>query len=622
MGAERQIKNVKDATDNQDAVTLKQLKDYVAQNGGSVNNYKEPEKDTNATIYNTNNGNTILNLGDKYEKIDYTPIKLTDKVSVNLTDENKLTNEDKEKLLTKVKEQNPTIDNSLITVDDFGNIQIAGKTLKASDNITVTNNKPITDKNLDENVYRIVNNSTDGVTITNLKDAENDKDAVNLKTLKEKITESKNYIDNTFLKKDGSNIAKDDERITLATNLSTGADLTNPKGILVTDTIVKSGLDNKANKDLSNVDSTTLTNKIIKGSITSTDLTVTGGDNATFKDVKLELSNTLKDKINSVDNKANKSDLIDLAKKDLSNVEKTTIITKVGDGNLDTTNGGLVTDEKIKEKLDLKANKSDLVNYVKRDGSNIDDKSKVNLTTKLTNGANINTPTDTIVTDRMVKTELDKKLDKTGTNLNDKEKETLLQNLGLNNILTNTNLSNKADKNANNLTKDDVNSWKDKLGINNLATNDQISALNTKTDLAIGGVANAIAIANTPQVSGKYKLMLTSGYGYFSGQHALALGVSGTDNSKKVVYKLTGAFNNKGTFALGAGLGIMLGEIDETDSTTSKEVNAKLVQYEKERKEMREELSNQKSINDNQTNQIKELYKMINELQNKLKNIK
>ncbi len=35
--AERQIKNVKDATDNQDAVTYKQLKDYVAQNGGSGN---------------------------------------------------------------------------------------------------------------------------------------------------------------------------------------------------------------------------------------------------------------------------------------------------------------------------------------------------------------------------------------------------------------------------------------------------------------------------------------------------------------------------------------------------------------------------------------------------------
>lgn len=34
-GAERQIKNVKDATDNQDAVTYKQLKDYVAHNAGA-----------------------------------------------------------------------------------------------------------------------------------------------------------------------------------------------------------------------------------------------------------------------------------------------------------------------------------------------------------------------------------------------------------------------------------------------------------------------------------------------------------------------------------------------------------------------------------------------------------
>ena len=35
-GTERQIKNVKDATDNQDAVTYKQLKDYVANNSSSV----------------------------------------------------------------------------------------------------------------------------------------------------------------------------------------------------------------------------------------------------------------------------------------------------------------------------------------------------------------------------------------------------------------------------------------------------------------------------------------------------------------------------------------------------------------------------------------------------------
>ena len=36
-GTERQIKNVKDATDNQDAVTLKQLKDYVAGISGNTN---------------------------------------------------------------------------------------------------------------------------------------------------------------------------------------------------------------------------------------------------------------------------------------------------------------------------------------------------------------------------------------------------------------------------------------------------------------------------------------------------------------------------------------------------------------------------------------------------------
>ena len=51
VGAERQIKNVKDATDNQDAVTYKQLKDYVAQNGGS-GNYNLDTKDLEERLNN------------------------------------------------------------------------------------------------------------------------------------------------------------------------------------------------------------------------------------------------------------------------------------------------------------------------------------------------------------------------------------------------------------------------------------------------------------------------------------------------------------------------------------------------------------------------------------------
>ena len=102
--------------------------------------------------------------------------------------------------------------------------------------------------------------------------------------------------------------------------------------------------------------------------------------------------------------------------------------------------------------------------------------------------------------------------------------------------------------------------------------------------------------------------MLTSGYGYFSGQHALAVGFSGTNNSKKIVYKLTGAANTNGDLALGAGFGVMLEELSET----STEVNEKLAQSEKERKEMQEKLLEQ-------SNKINDLYNIIKELQQELK---
>ena len=63
-----------------------------------------------------------------------------------------------------------------------------------------------------------------------------------------------------------------------------------------------------------------------------------------------------------------------LAKKDLTNVNNSTLINKVATGDLDNTNGGLVTDTKIKEKLDLKANKTDLIGKADKDLSNITDK--------------------------------------------------------------------------------------------------------------------------------------------------------------------------------------------------------------------------------------------------------
>jgi len=412
--------------------------------------------------------------------------------------------------------------------------------------------------------------------------------------VKEKLDSLNNKIDSKanasdlsgYIKKDGSNITTEAERKALATNLTSGASLETPKGILVTDTLVKQGLDGKLNKDLSNLDETKINEKLAKGNITSTDITVTGGNNSTFKDVTLELSTALKDKINSVDDKANKDEvytkdqtntkidekinaidlsgfaktdasniqkdkyttklsedasltsptgalvtdtlvkqgLDDKADKNLSNVDKNTIITKVGDGNLDNTNGGLVKDTVVKEKLDNlkndidtklnnKANASDLGSYLKLDGTNADsDDKRIALASKLSENSSLTDPKGILVTDTLVKQGLDgklnkdlsnldetkineklakgnitstditvtggdnstfknvtlnlsealknkinsvdDKLNKKGDNLTNDEKIALLKNLGLDNIPTVANLDNKLNKNGDNLEKE------------------------------------------------------------------------------------------------------------------------------------------------------------------------
>ena len=412
--------------------------------------------------------------------------------------------------------------------------------------------------------------------------------------VKEKLDSLNNKIDSKanasdlsgYIKKDGSNITTEAERKALATNLTSGASLETPKGILVTDTLVKQGLDGKLDKDLSNLDASKLNEKLAKGNITSTDITVTGGNNSTFKDVTLELSTALKDKINSVDDKANKDEvytkdqtntkidekinaidlsgfaktdasniqkdkyttklsedasltsptgalvtdtlvkqgLDDKADKNLSNVDKNTIITKVGDGNLDNTNGGLVKDTVVKEKLDNlkndidtklnnKANASDLGSYLKLDGTNADsDDKRIALASKLSENSSLTDPKGILVTDTLVKQGLDGKLDKDlsnldasklneklakgnitstditvtggdnstfkdvtlnlsealknkinsvddklnkkGDNLTNDEKIALLKNLGLDNIPTVANLDNKLNKNGDNLEKE------------------------------------------------------------------------------------------------------------------------------------------------------------------------
>ena len=135
------------------------------------------------------------------------------------------------------------------------------------------------------------------------------------------------------------------------------------------------------------------------------------------------------------------------------------------------------------------------------DGSNLTKESKSSLIGKLSEGANIEDPKNVLVTDKQVKGYL---------------------NRNINNI-----------KGA-------------------------MDKLNTKADLALSGVSSAVAMANLPNLNdGKFNL--AASYGYYGGSHSLAVGFSGTNDSRNFVYKLSGAVNDKGNIAFGVGAGITFG---------------------------------------------------------------
>ena len=86
-----------------------------------------------------------------------------------------------------------------------------------------------------------------------------------------------------------------------------------------------------------------------------------------------------------------------------------------------------------------------------------------------------------------------------------------------------------------------------------------------KIDFTLGGVSNAVAMANLPQVGGDRKFNLAASYGYYGGSHAVAVGFSGTNDKQNFTYKLSGAVNSKGNLAFGIGAGVMMGSVDNKD---------------------------------------------------------
>ena len=96
-----------------------------------------------------------------------------------------------------------------------------------------------------------------------------------------------------------------------------------------------------------------------------------------------------------------------------------------------------------------------------------------------------------------------------------------------------------------------------------------VKEVDKKSDLALGGVSNAVAMANLPQVMGDKKFNLAASYGYYGGYHAVAVGFSGTNDNQNFIYKLSGSVNSKGNLAFGIGAGVMLGSVNSKDKRIS-----------------------------------------------------
>ena len=88
---------------------------------------------------------------------------------------------------------------------------------------------------------------------------------------------------------------------------------------------------------------------------------------------------------------------------------------------------------------------------------------------------------------------------------------------------------------------------------------DRLSKLNFAAD-----IANALAIAGIPQVSGNKLFSLGAGTGYNAGQSAIALGISGQTPNKMFIFKVSGAVNLKKGYSVSAGVNINFGDIEDT----------------------------------------------------------
>lgn len=409
-----------------------------------------------------------------------------------------------------------------------------------------------------------IGNSTTKRRIVNVAEAQNDSDVITLGQAKTLIKNNKNTTEtmasnnevdlSQYLKKDFSNIDEVKAKEKLLNILNKGTITASDTNFITGKTAYEYISNYTYTKDEIDTKIQNLSNN--SGSIdTSNFVKKTDFDN--FKNEVLKKSELNKKYI--LDKLGNK----EVSFTDASNIQVDKYVEKLSEGaNIQTPKGSFVTDKIVNKyltenylnknivdgKLDLKADKDakniNVIEYVK----------------KLSNGSNILNPTGALVTDTKINeyltsnytnnTKLEEKLSqyskKDGSNIEvDKYVKKLSDNSDLNNpqnrLITDTKLKSYLEDRFS------------KIGISSLE--EKLTKANQESEKAISGVANAIAVGSLTQINTTNNQLFNIGvsYGMYAGEHAFALGISGTEPSGSFVYKVNTSINTKAGFGIGVG---------------------------------------------------------------------
>lgn len=409
-----------------------------------------------------------------------------------------------------------------------------------------------------------IGNLTTKRRIVNVAEAQNDSDVITLGQAKTLIKNNKNVTEtmasnnevdlSQYLKKDFSNIDEVKAKEKLLNILNKGTITASDTNFITGKTAYEYISNYTYTKDEIDTKIQNISNNF--GSIDTSNF-VKKSDFDNFKNEVLNKSELNKKYI--LDKLGNK----EVSFTDASNIQVNKYVEKLSEGaNIQTPKGSFVTDKIVNKyltenylnknivdgKLELKADKDakniNVIEYVK----------------KLSNGSNILNPTGALVTDTKINeyltsnytnnTKLEEKLSqyskKDGSNIEvDKYVKKLSDSSDLNNpqnrLITDTKLKSYLEDRFS------------KIGISSLE--EKLTKANQESEKAISGVANAIAVGSLTQINTTNNQLFNIGvsYGMYAGEHAFALGISGTEPSGSFVYKVNTSINTKAGFGIGVG---------------------------------------------------------------------